>query len=49
MKRQSAIIPHPLWEEVKLTKKDKADFKKKLGYIPEKLVAPNKKYYLLFK
>lgn len=45
--KQSMIVPHPLWDEVKLTKKDKDDWEKVWGVKPTKMVAPNKKYYEL--
>ena len=45
--KKSMIVPHPLWEEVKLTKKDKADFKKKAGYVPDKLIVATDEWHKL--
>ena len=44
---KSMIVPHPLWKEVKLTKKDKADFKKKAGYVPDKLIVATDEWHKL--
>jgi len=43
----SMIMKHPLWREVKLTKKDKEDYKKRTGLELKRMVVPKDKYYKL--
>lgn len=50
MKQQkSMIVPSPFWDEVKATKKDKQDYKRKTGLNLEidKFIFPNEKYFQL--
>jgi len=46
-KRKSMIVPHPLWEEVEVTKEFKKTYRKQTGLEAKRSFRANEKYWEL--